>query len=99
MKTFKEFADEMVAKYGFCNWQCEDAWNAAQAALREEWSQAIPRPVTEEDVEAARVFLADITTGDGMRSALRQLRKEVIQELVNRGHLSKTYQLYIDQCR
>lgn len=97
MKTFKEFADEMVAKYGFCNWQCEDAWNAAQAAMRE--AQALPRPVTEEDIEAAREFLRDITTGESMRSALRQLRKEVIEELVNRGHLPSSYRLYLDQCR
>lgn len=96
MKTYKEFADAMVAKYGFCNWQCEDAWKAAQAAIV---GTPTPRPVTEEDVEAAREFLADIDNGVEMRSALKQLRKEVIQELVDRGILAKSYQTYIDLFR
>lgn len=28
--TYKEWADAMVAKYGFVNWQCAECWKAAQ---------------------------------------------------------------------
>lgn len=90
--TYKEFADAMVKKYGFCNWQCEDAWKAAQAAIT---GTPTPHPVTEEDVEAAREFLHDIDNGMEMRSALKQLRKEVIQELIDRGILATSYQMYL----
>lgn len=30
--TYEEWAAEAVKKYGFCNWQTKDAWEAAQQA-------------------------------------------------------------------
>lgn len=33
---YESFARSLVAKYGFCNWQCEVTWAAAQAAIAQQ---------------------------------------------------------------
>lgn len=69
------------------------AWHEGKAA-RESMTATTAQPapaVTDADIEAAREHLADVHNATQMRSALGQLRREVVIELAARGLVPSHY--------
>lgn len=64
--TYEIFAAKMVEKWGFCNWQCQEAWNAAL-------EEAISLCQTKFDVRAAHGL--ETSTAAKLREEIAAKRK------------------------